>query len=59
MFPCEILFDEIRQAISPDEISDRISAFGNSYNDAVKEIINNSKVLDNDGVVFIKCASPE
>jgi hypothetical protein len=57
MSPSEILFDEKGQAISPIEISERIIAFGNSYNDAVREIINDSKVLDNDGEVFIKCAS--
>jgi hypothetical protein len=51
-----ILFDVDCHAISPVAISERISAFGNSYNDAVKEIIDGSKVLDDDGVVFIKCA---
>ena len=57
MSPSEILFDENGLVISPDEINDRISAFGDSYNDAVKEIINKSKNLGNDGEVFIKCAS--
>jgi hypothetical protein len=57
MSPSEILFDTNGQAISPIEISEKIIAFGDSYNDAVKEIINNSKVLDNEGEVFIKCAS--
>ena len=57
MSPSEILFDAKGHAISPIEISERIIAFGDSYNDAIKEIINNSKVLDNDGEVFIKCAS--
>jgi hypothetical protein len=57
MSPSEILFDEKGYAISPIEISERIIAFGDSYNNAVKEIINDSKILDNDGVVFIKCAS--
>jgi len=52
-----ILFDAEGHAISPSEISERIIAFGNSYNDAVSEIINDSEVLDDDGVVFIKCAS--
>jgi len=45
MSPSEILFDVNSQAINPGEISDNIMAFGNSYNDAVKEIINNSKIL--------------
>jgi hypothetical protein len=53
----EILFDARGNAISHTEISARIIAFGNSYNDAVKEIINNSTTLDIEGEVFIKCAS--
>jgi len=53
----EILFDEKGQAISPMEISERIILFGDSYSNTIKEIINNSKVLDKDGEVFIKCAS--
>jgi len=44
-------------AISPAEISKSIITFGDSYNDTVKEIIDCSRVIDNDGVVFIKCAS--
>jgi hypothetical protein len=57
MSPSEILFDENGLEISPDKISKRIIEFGDSYNDAVKEIIHNSRVVDNDGEVFIKCAS--
>jgi hypothetical protein len=57
MSPGEILFDQNGLEISPYKISKRIIAFGDSYNDAVKEIIHNSRVLDNDGEVFIKCAS--
>jgi len=53
----EILLDEKGQAICPTEISERIDAFGDSYKDAIKEVINNSKVLDKDGEVFIRCAS--
>ena len=53
----EILLDANGCAISPDDISKRIIEFGDSYNNAVNEIINNSKVLDQDGKVFIKCAS--
>jgi len=55
--PSEILFDAKGHAISHATIIDRIIAFGNSYNDAVKEIIHDSRVLDSDGKVFIKCAS--
>ena len=53
----EILFDVKGYAISQGKISERIKAFGDSYSDATKEIINNSKVLDKAGEVFIKCAS--
>ena len=53
----EILMDAEGQAISPIEISEKIEAFEESYKDAIKEIINYSKDLDNDGEVFIKCAS--
>jgi hypothetical protein len=52
----EILFDAKGHAISPVEISKRIIAFGDSYNNTVKKIIDDSKVLDDDGEVFIKCA---
>jgi hypothetical protein len=57
MSPSEILLDARGHAVSPIEISNRINAFGDSYSDAIKEIINNSKILDNEGEVFIKCAS--
>ena len=53
----EILLDAKGRAISPADISKRINAFGDSYNTAVKEIIDASKVLDIDGKVFIQCAS--
>ena len=53
----EILMDAEGQAISPIEISEKIEAFDESYKDAIKEIISYSKDLDNDGEVFIKCAS--
>ncbi len=53
----EILLDVKGHAISHIEISERIKAFGDSYSDATKEIINNSNFLDKDGEVFIKCAS--
>jgi hypothetical protein len=53
----EILIDAEGHAISPDKISEGISGFGDSYNNAVKEVISSSRVLDDDGVVFIECAS--
>jgi hypothetical protein len=52
-----ILFDKDGLAISTTEISKSIIRFGDSYNDTVKEIINQSKELDNDGVAFTECAS--
>ena len=57
MRPSEILFDAKGCALNPIVISKRIVAFGDSYSNAIKEIINNSEVLDNDGELFIKCAS--
>ena len=57
MSPSDILFDAKGQAIEPDKISESIIAFGNSYNDAVKQTIDDSKDLDDGGVVFIRCAS--
>jgi hypothetical protein len=57
MSPNEILLDEQGHAISPAEISERIITFGDSYKNVINETINNSKDLDNDGKVFIKCAS--
>jgi hypothetical protein len=53
----EILFGAEGQAITPDQISERIVEFGDSYNDATKDIIRASEVLDNSGEIFIKCAS--
>jgi hypothetical protein len=53
----EIPFDAKGHAISPVEISKRIIEFGDSYSITVKKIIDDSKVLNNGGEVFIKCAS--
>jgi hypothetical protein len=53
----EILLDAKGRAISPIEISKRILAFGDSYSNAIKEIIDSSKILDNNGEIFIDCAS--
>jgi hypothetical protein len=50
-----ILFDSEGKAVSPDEIGSAIEAFG--YSDAVQEIIEWSRRLDEDGKVFIKCAT--
>ncbi len=50
-----ILFTATGDAITPDEICEKIACFG--YNDAVAQIIQNSKILDKNGDVFVKCAS--
>lgn len=52
-----ILIDAKGYALEPAFITKEIENFGASYCDAIKEIIVNSTVLDNDGQVFIKCAS--
>ena len=57
MKPFERLIDAEGHARSPVEIMKEINKFGDGYNDAAKEIIVNSKILDNDGKIFIKCAS--
>lgn len=53
----DVLLDTKGRAISPIEISERIIKFGGSYSDTIREIIDNSRVLDSDGEVFIQCAS--
>jgi hypothetical protein len=53
----EILLDANGHAINPSEICKRIIDFGDSYNNTVKEIISNSKILDDNGEIFVKCAS--
>jgi len=50
-----ILFTSADEAITPHEISEIITRFG--YNDAVAKIIQNSKILDKNGKVFVKCAA--
>lgn len=50
-----ILFNADGKAITPDEISKKIDSFG--YNDAVYKIIQDSKKLDRNGEVFLKCTS--
>ena len=50
-----VLFNAAGEAIAPDEISRRIDDF--AYNDAVREVICNSRELDREGEVFIKCTA--
>jgi len=50
-----ILYSVAGDAITPDEIYEKIACFG--YNDAVAQIIQNSKILDKNGEVFVKCAA--
>jgi len=51
----KILFTETNDAITPDEITENIARFG--YNKSVAKIIQDSKELDRDGEVFIKCTA--
>lgn len=53
----EILFDTNGIAITADTINQKISNFGESYNDTVQKTINDSETLDEEGEVFIKCAA--
>ncbi|MFC2064272.1 hypothetical protein ACFLXB_04150 [Chloroflexota bacterium] len=52
-----ILFDIKCSPISPSMIREKINSFEDSYNNAVKEIIDSSKLLDIDGEVFVKCST--
>lgn len=51
-----ILFDTKGIAITPDKINNKIGKFGESYNNTVQKIIEDSETLDKSGEVFIKCA---
>lgn len=51
----EILFDAAGEAIAPDEISRKIDDF--PYNDAVREVICDSRELDREGEIFVKCTA--
>lgn len=55
MIIANILFYEDGDAIAPQKIRREIARFG--YNDAVAKIIPNSRILDNNGKVFVQCAS--
>jgi len=50
-----ILFDAAGEAIAPDEISRKIDDF--PYNDAVREVICDSRELDREGEIFVKCTA--
>ena len=52
-----ILFKNNGKPYSSMMIRNKIDGFGNSYNNAVKDIIDLSKNLDQDGIVFIRCAA--
>ena len=57
MISSNILFDAKGHAITSDDISERINKFEDSYKDAARYIIQNSKELDKNGEVFTKCAA--
>ena len=52
-----ILFTSDNRAITPKKVRDTIARFGDSYMNSTCQIIQDSKELDIDGKVFIKCAS--
>jgi hypothetical protein len=52
-----LLFNLEGRAITSDEIREKIAKFGISYKKAIQEIIQNSKVLDKDGEVFVRCTA--
>jgi len=52
-----ILFNLEDIAITSDEIREKIAKFGLGYKEATQEIIQNSKVLDKDGEVFVRCTA--
>jgi len=43
--------------VKPETITEKIIEFGDGYNNATKDIIRDSRVLDKNGKTFIKCAS--
>jgi len=52
-----LLFNLEGEAITSDEIREKIAKFGFGYKEATQEIIQNSKVLDKDGEVFVRCTA--
>ena len=52
-----LLFSLEGRAITSDEIREIIAKFGIGYKEAIQEIIQNSKVLDKDGEVFVRCTA--
>jgi hypothetical protein len=52
-----LLFNREGRAITSDEIREKIAKFGLGYKEATQEIIQNSKVLDKDGEVFVRCTA--
>ena len=52
-----LLFNLEGRAITSDEIREKIAKFGFGYKKATQEIIQNSKVLDKDGEVFVRCTA--
>ncbi len=52
-----LLFNLEGRAITSDEIREKIAKFSFGYKEAIQEIIQNSKVLDKDGEVFVRCTA--
>jgi hypothetical protein len=52
-----ILFDRTGSAATPEAVSERIAGFADSYKEAMHDTIQNSRVLDRNGRVFVECAA--
>lgn len=53
----KILFNARGTPISPGRIGEKISEFGETYNETVKQTIEDSETLDREGEVFVRCAA--
>lgn len=53
----QILFNSKKEPYSPLYIKDQIEGFGFGYNKAVVDILEWSNILDNEGEVFLRCAT--
>lgn len=57
MYSNNILLNDEGDALTPDIINKKIVDFQGSYSNVTHEIIQNSRVLDRNGEVFVKCTA--
>lgn len=57
MYSNNILLNDEGDALTPDIINKKIVDFKDSYSNATHEIIQNSRILDRNGEVFVKCTA--